>query len=154
IVGGMCVPNQMRDHNPSPCVEVNLQEGAAHGFAVLKDLRGASQFLLIPTVKIAGIESPELLAPDATNYFDKAWAARSYGSPASPRTSPPEDTTLALNSAVSRSQDSLHIHIDCVRIDVHDCLHSVQEAIGEQWRPLPRPPLDHPYKALWVAGEH
>ena len=154
IVIGMCVPNQMQNHDPRPCAEVNLQEGSAHGFAILKDLRGETQFLLVPTVRISGIENPAVLAPDATNYFDRAWEARSYVFGALHRTLPPDDTSLAVNSASSRSQDSLHIHIDCVRTDVYEDLHSGQETFGEQWRPLQHPLLGHPYKARWVAGEH
>src|ERR1700730_7340429 len=63
IVHGHCVPDQQQHRDPMPCAEVDL----AGGFAVLKDIAGASQFLLIPTTEIGGIEDPSLLAPLARN---------------------------------------------------------------------------------------
>src|SRR5689334_1735050 len=78
IVHGQCVPDQQEHDNPKPCAMVALQDGLERGYAVLKDLRGAAQFLLIPTARISGIERPKLLASDAPNYFAAAWQARSY----------------------------------------------------------------------------
>jgi CDP-diacylglycerol pyrophosphatase len=65
IVHGQCVPDQQQHRDPKPCAAVDL----AGGFAVLKDIAGASQYLLIPTAEIGGIEDPALLAPLAHNYF-------------------------------------------------------------------------------------
>jgi CDP-diacylglycerol pyrophosphatase len=154
IVNGMCVPDQTQNHDPKPCAVVEMQEGNAQGFALLKDIRGETQYLLIPTAKTPGIESPAVLAPDAANYFASAWEARSYVEGALHRTLPPDDISLAVNSLTSRSQDQLHIHVDCVRKDVYDALHSNEEPVGERWMPLAHPLLGHPYKAMWVAGEH
>src|SRR5580658_6070479 len=88
IVSAMCVPDQTLNHDPSPCAQVDLKDGSARGFVVLKDLRGETQFLLIPTLRISGIESPLVLAPDAVNYFAEAWEARSYVNQALRRTLP------------------------------------------------------------------
>ena len=68
IVHGQCVPDQQQHRDPKPCAVVNL----AGGFAVLKDISGATQFLLIPTAEIGGIADPSLLAPLARNYFADA----------------------------------------------------------------------------------
>ncbi|XLM23387.1 CDP-diacylglycerol diphosphatase, partial [Chromobacterium piscinae] len=46
------------------------------GVAVLKDRNGALQYLLIPTEKVSGIESPRLLGDDAPAYWREAWQAR------------------------------------------------------------------------------
>jgi CDP-diacylglycerol pyrophosphatase len=154
IVSTMCVPDQTQNHDPRPCAQVDLEDGSARGFVVLKDLRGETQFLLIPTAHISGIESPLVLAPDAANYFADAREARSYVNQALHRTLPPDDISLAINSAESRSQDDLHIHIDCVRSDVFDALHANEKAIGTQWAPLPHPLLGHRYMAMWLPGEH
>jgi len=72
IVHGQCVPGERGHGDPSPCAKVDLSAGEAAGFAVLKDIKGATQFLLIPTRHISGIESRALLAPGATNYFAAA----------------------------------------------------------------------------------
>jgi CDP-diacylglycerol pyrophosphatase len=154
IVSTLCVPDQTLNHDPQPCTRVDLEHGSARGFAILKDLRGETQFLLIPTAPISGIESPLVLAPDAVNYFAEAWEARSYVNQALHRTLPPDDISLAINSAESRSQDTLHIHIDCVRSDVFDALHANEKAIGNQWAPLPHPFFGHQYMAMWLPGEH
>src|ERR1700753_2720154 len=71
IVSGRCLPDQQQSANPQPCAAVDL----AGGYAIRKDINGATQFLLIPTVRLGGIESPEILAPGAPNYFAQAWAA-------------------------------------------------------------------------------
>ena len=153
IVNKMCVPEQTQNHDPKPCVQVDLQEGSGRGFALLKDLRGETQFLLIPTARISGIESPLILAPDAENYFADAWESRTYVNDALHRTLPPDDIGLAVNSAASRSQDQLHIHIDCVRADVLNVLHKNEAAIGSHWAPVGPLPFGHRYMAMWVPGE-
>jgi hypothetical protein len=78
IVHGECVPHQLRGEGPAPCSLVDLQDNVVKGYAVLKDLRGRAQFLLIPTARITGIESPVLLKPEVTNYFAQAWRARTF----------------------------------------------------------------------------
>ena len=51
IVHDQCVPDERQHGDPKPCAEVDL----AGGYAVLKDIKGASQFLLIPTTQVGGI---------------------------------------------------------------------------------------------------
>lgn len=154
IVHNDCVPNQTLHQDPSLCTRVDLSAGVDRGFAILKDLRGASQFLLIPTAPISGIESPAILAPDAENYFADAWEARSYVSEALHRTLPRDDIGLAINSAASRSQDQLHIHIDCVVAEIPSILRQHESSIGNKWTPLNMPFVSHRYMAIWLPGEH
>jgi CDP-diacylglycerol pyrophosphatase len=154
IVDNLCIPGQTQNHDPRPCAEVDLSGGVEKGFAILKDLRGATQFLLIPTARISGIESPVILQADAPNYFAEAWDARTFIDGVLHRSLPRDDVGLAINSAVSRSQDELHIHIDCVRADVADALHKDRDQIGSTWAPLNRGFLNHSYLAMWVRGEH
>src|SRR5579872_1429028 len=70
IVHGNCVPLQQSRGTPGECQLVDL----AGRFVVLKDLRGNTRFLLIPTDRITGIESSVLLQPDSVNYWRAAWA--------------------------------------------------------------------------------
>jgi CDP-diacylglycerol pyrophosphatase len=74
VVHDQCVTDMTANHKPAPCDAVDL----AGGYAVLKDLHGATQLLLIPTDRITGIEAPQVLAPGAKNYWQDAWAARPY----------------------------------------------------------------------------
>ncbi len=152
IVHGQCVPDEQQHGEPKPCAEVDLNNGLARGFAVLKDINGASQFLLIPTGRVDGIESAALLAPDAVNYFDDAWTARSFAEKALGRTMPSDALSLAINSEFGRTQNQLHIHIDCIRPDVRDILRSESDHIGSHWTLLTRPLAGHYYRALRVMG--
>ena len=151
IVHDRCVPDQQLNENPAPCAAVSLAGGEAHGFAVLKDIRGATQFLLIPTGRITGIESPGILAPDAPNYFAAAWAARPRMAAVLHHDLPPDDVSLAINSPHARTQEQLHIHIDCLRPDVVAALHANARAIGPAWASLPAPLAGHVYRARWLA---
>lgn len=110
IVNYGCVPNKLQNHDPKPCVSVDLDEGRERGFAVLKDVEGATQFFLVPTARISGIESPILSATNAPNYFAYAWEARTNINEELHKTLPRDDIGLAVNSIASRSQDQLHIH--------------------------------------------
>jgi CDP-diacylglycerol pyrophosphatase len=153
IVHNLCVPNEERNGKPAPCTVVNLTGGEQHGYVLLKDLVGATQFLLMPTAKIAGIEDPDVLAPDATNYFAIAWQSRTYIERVVHATLPRDDVSLAVNSMYGRSQNELHIHIDCVRSDVRHILRSAEPLIQGTWTPLPVPLAGHPYLAMRVTGE-
>jgi CDP-diacylglycerol pyrophosphatase len=131
-------------------VVASLQCDAAHGEAVLKDRCGSTRYLLIPTARRTGIESPELLRDDEPDYFADAWAARDRVIAASGRSDVRADElALAINSRWGRSQDQLHIHIDFIRPEVRD-------AIG-QWRRegAPRPSIEllgHSYRIVHVES--
>lgn len=153
VVHNVCVPGQSQQHNPKPCLQVDLSRGIEKGFAILKDPRGAAQFLLIPTARISGIESPVILGADATNYFADAWEARSFINAALDRTLPRDGIGLAINSVVGRSQDQLHIHVACVHPNVLEALHKNQGSIGNRWAPFDVSLLGRYYEAIWVSGE-
>lgn len=152
IVHDRCVIDVQQRHDPAPCSRVDLSRGEAGGYAVLKDIVGDRQYLLIPTARIAGMESPQILNPDTTNYFGAAWQARSFVEQRAGGTIARDWISLAINSSVARSQNQLHIHIDCLRTDVHDALRSVAGDIGPTWAPLPIPLLGHTYWAMAVDG--
>ncbi len=152
IVHGQCVPDQRQHGNPAPCAEVDLRGGAAAGFAVLKDNSGATQFLLIPTKQISGIESPLLRTPRATDYFAKAWQARRLVERIVGHAMPDDTLSLAVNSQLARSQNQLHIHIDCIRADVRETLNGERSKIGRRWRPLDVLLAGHRYSAMRVIA--
>ena len=164
IVHDDCVPDQLHNHNPDPCARVDLDGGVGPGRHEPRRNGRLGQesdenrprvrhYLLIPTARISGIESPLILAPDAPNYFAEAWGARTYLDDALHQTLPREDVALAINSAPGRSQDQLHIHIDCVDPDVQAALRGRAASIGVHWAPLDVAFSDHHYWAMWVPGE-
>jgi CDP-diacylglycerol pyrophosphatase len=107
----------------------------------------------MPTAKITGIESPDLLAPNAPNYFADAWRERHFTEDAAKRALPRSALSLAVNSISARSQNQLHIHIDCLRPDVRDALERQQESISASWGPFPEPLGGQHYRAMRVWGE-
>jgi CDP-diacylglycerol pyrophosphatase len=150
IVSGQCVPHEETEHSPSPCSEVDLAAGVEKGYVVLKDRNGVAQFLLIPTARISGIDDPAILAPGETNYWDAAWQARSFVEDRLHASLPRDDLSLAINSSVGRTQDQLHIHVDCIRPDVHATLAANLDKITNVWTPLTTPLAGHRYRAIRI----
>jgi CDP-diacylglycerol pyrophosphatase len=148
IVHGLCVTDEQTLHLPAPCAAVDLQQG----WAVLKDIAGRTQHLLIPTARVTGIESAELLAPGDPNYFEAAWRARSFVFARLERGLPRDDIGLAVNSVYGRSQDQLHIHVDCVRADVRDELAKEQKRIGRRWTETTRRLAGRRYRVMRIDG--
>ncbi len=149
IVHDQCVPDEQARADPAPCALVDLGEG----YAVLKDLVGATQFLVIPSERISGIESPELLEPGAPNYFAGAWRARTYVDDRAGVSLPRDWMSLAVNSANARTQNQFHIHIDCVRADVREAISRHIGEIATNWAPFPDPLAGHPYLAMAVDAD-
>lgn len=154
VVHNLCVPGESQNHNPKPCLQVDLKNGIENGFAILRDPRGGAQFLLIPTTRIPGIESPIVRAPSTPNYFAIAWEARNHIEEALHMTIGRDEVGLAINSVVSRSQDQLHIHFSCIRADVQEALHNNESNIRDRWTPFDVPLFGRYYMAVWVQGEH
>jgi CDP-diacylglycerol pyrophosphatase len=153
IVHGVCVPHQELALDPSPCAFVSAGSQRELGYAVLKDRSGATQYLLIPTDKVTGIEDPKLLKPGTETYLIKAWAFRSLLFARLGHDLPAQDVSLAINSVPGRSQNQLHIHIDCVRPDVRDALKAAQASIGPEWKPLAPPFSSHTYQAMAIPAQ-
>ncbi|CAH2925639.1 MAG: CDP-diacylglycerol pyrophosphatase (EC [uncultured Paraburkholderia sp.] len=129
IVDLRCVPSQQATGTPGQCSEVNLDKH----YAILKDIVRRSQHLLIPTDRITGIESPLLLAPGARDYWVDAWDSRTYVEKSVKRTLPDNLLGVEINSQFRRSQNQLHLHIDCMRGDVSDALASHANDVPDQW---------------------
>jgi CDP-diacylglycerol pyrophosphatase len=122
IVHGECVPNFAAGKGPAPCLSVGPHE------AVLKDIRGETHYLLIPTARTAGIEAPELIEPGAPNYFADAWKARDAVSARLGRPLARDQIGVGINSVRYRSQDQLHLHIECLAPGVQEALRGVESA--------------------------
>ncbi|GAB6853864.1 CDP-diacylglycerol diphosphatase [Asaia astilbis] len=124
---------------------------ALRGIALLHSIEGRGQYLLIPTDKVTGIESAAVLRADQPNYFAQAWSYRdrvsaSYGLPI-----PERMLSLAINSSKGRSQNQLHIHLDCLVPEVRAVLDRNDGRIGPNWSILPEPLNGHHYRALYLA---
>ncbi len=129
IVHDGCMKEQLLHARPTPCVAVNLKEG----WAVFKDDTHKTQVLLVPTKRVTGIEDPQIVAEDAPNYWKAAWDARIYVEQRARRKLQHDELALAINSKDARTQNQLHIHVDCIRSDVHDELDIAQPHINNSW---------------------
>lgn len=148
ITSQQCIPNQQQNNDPNPCLKVDLTKG----YVLFKDGKGPYHDLMMPTVKVNGIESPELETESAPPYFQQAWDNRGHIS--SEMGKPLKDSllSLAINSRYGRSQNQLHIHIACLREDVYKILGQQADNIALSWQPLAEKLLGHQYLARKLAG--
>lgn len=147
IVTEQCLPN-MREHNsPKPCAQVNLKSG----YVLMKDRNGPLQFLLMPTYRINGTESPLLLQPTTPNFFWQAWQSRDVMSKLRGSAVPDNAISLTINSRSGRTQNHFHIHISCLRSDVRTQLNDNAARISSQWLAFPGGLLGHQYLARRVT---
>jgi CDP-diacylglycerol pyrophosphatase len=152
IVHGKCLSDEAQSGRPEPCAQVVLAGGVDHGFALLNDLHGVAQYLLMPTIDITGIEDPRVIAPGATNYFAAAWRDRRFVEAKFGRPIPREDLGVSVNSLYGRSQDLLHLHVDCLSPATAAALAADAPRVGPRWSHAPLTLHGHPYYAMRLAG--
>jgi CDP-diacylglycerol pyrophosphatase len=134
----------------APCLMV---ESVEH-FALLKDINGIAQVLLIPTDKITGVEDPALLKADTPNFFADAWAHRDAMQAKLPHPIPRDAISLAVNAETARTQNQLHIHIDCLKPDAREALRAAAKVVDWTWGPLDIPVAGHHFTARRIDGEN
>ncbi len=133
-----CVVNARITGGSFPCLDVNISRGVEAGFAVVRAPLEATHIVVVPTARVEGVEASQLLEPSAENYFADAWAARHYVTERISRPLAREDIGMALNSLPGRSQDQLHIHVNCLQAGVRDALkRSASDIHANTWSRLP-----------------
>lgn len=136
-----------------PCLAVDLEGGLERGYAVLRAPFEDTHIIVTPTVRTLGIETRRLRGPEAPNYFRDAWNARRFVTDDLRRKPAREDLALAVNSRFGRSQDQLHIHVDCLRPDVKRSLARQRDAIRTTgWTRLAVLPQAPRYYAMALAS--
>lgn len=148
VIDTRCVPHQVQQGSPAPCAQVDLAQGRERGYVVLKDLVGPLQYLLMPTAKITGMESPAFLAAHAPDYWGEAWAARHFMVEKLGRNIPRGLMSLSINSKYGRSQNQAHIHISCVDPVVLQQVDVLKDLVpAGRWKALPVKLSGNPYMA-------
>ena len=137
-VQDQCVLNWQKDHNPAPCERVFLADpkDSGSGYAVIAAPGGGAHYLLVPTRTMAGIESSELLDPDAPNYFAEAWRARGLLGAFVGHDVPRAAVGLVVGIAQSRAQDQFNIHIECLQKDALEALRVSADNFVDVWSPI------------------
>ena len=135
IVQDQCVLDWQEHQKPAPCERVFLADpkNAGSGYAVLAAPGGGAHYLLVPTRTMPGIESSELLDPDAPNYFAEAWHARGLLGTFVGHDVPRSMVGLATGIAVSRAQDQFHVNIECLQQDVYKALRASADNFVDAW---------------------
>jgi CDP-diacylglycerol pyrophosphatase len=110
VVHNICSPVSRLTGLAAPCLAVDHERG----FATLRAPDEDTHIIITPLVRVAGVESPSLLGRDAPNYWADAWRERHWVEEAAGRPLAWNDIGMAINSRDGRSQDQLHIHVDCV----------------------------------------
>ena len=125
---------------------------AADQYIILKDnsRRKPAAYLIIPTIRVTGIEDEQIFAPPVVDFWKYGWqqARRLVNRPA-------VDTALAINSMRGRTQNQLHIHIACVLPSVAQRLAGAAKTIGNDPAKAERialGPADHIYRVIKVSG--
>jgi len=148
VVHGLCLTDKRVLGLAAPCLALDRRRG----FAVVPDPNGPTQVLLVPTRRVSGIESPALLDADSPNYWQDAWESRVWVERRAHHALSREDVAMAINSHNGRTQDQLHIHIDCVRVEVRDALQAHAARLPKVWSRFPVSLFGHRYRALRLDG--
>ncbi len=120
---------------PYPCASVVQAGPDGPGHVILMAPMGRTHMVLVPTRRIQGIEDVVTADGLGNGYLSEAWAARSRVGQALRRDLPWQATGLAVNSGLTRSQDQLHVHVDCARKAVLAALASQLGGIpSDGWR--------------------
>ena len=132
-----------------PCLNVDTADGIDRGYAVLRAPFDKSHIIVSPTVRTIGIEADRLRGAGAPNYFADAWASRQYAREGLARSPERADLALAVNSRLGRSQDQLHIHVDCIRPTVKQKLADLAPTLAaRRWTRITVMPRAPRYWAL------
>ena len=154
VVHDICLPVYQSIGVAFPCAAVNIAGGLDRGFAVLQTPSSATHVIVVPTTRISGIESPELLKETAPNYWEAAWDARRVVEEGARRRLPRDKIGMAINSAAGRSQDQLHIHVACIAPAVADFLRRHRAEIHGAWSFLSSALLGHRFAAMKVETKN
>jgi CDP-diacylglycerol pyrophosphatase len=141
------------------CCSKNLQSdvdcrtySAAQDYIILKDNspRKPAAYLIIPTIRVTGIEDKQVFLPPVVDFWKYAWQQAQFLIK-----KPAADIGLAINSARGRSQNQLHIHIACVLPAVAHTLAENAKKIGSDPATpaeLTLPPGNHSYRVIRLRG--
>jgi CDP-diacylglycerol pyrophosphatase len=148
VVHDVCAPVSRITGVSLPCLAVDHDKG----FATLRAPDETTHIIVTPLQRIAGVESPALLRPDAPNYWADAWSQRGAVAGGAGRPLAWGELGMAINSRLGRSQDQLHIHVDCVKPEVRQAL---ARAIHGQkgWFDLDLRPWGGPYRTKRLRAD-
>jgi CDP-diacylglycerol pyrophosphatase len=144
-----CAPASARLGVAFPCEEVILTKQGDYGSVLIKSPLHRTEFLLAPITAVAGLESPSARSTDSAQLWNGAWEARQKIEARLGHGLPRSAVGLAVNSRIERSQDQLHIPVDCLLESVERTLALDGPKKDAPWRPFPLILKGHPY---WIMA--
>lgn len=145
-----CVLAKRVANRTFPCLSVDLGDKDRPGSAVLRAPGEPTHIVIMPTDTVAGLEAPVLRGSAGAAYWRAALAARPFVTDALKGRLTPEEVGLAVNSARGRSQDQLHIHLDCLKPSVLAALKAHGRQVRRTWTRFPVPLAGDRFFALRV----
>jgi CDP-diacylglycerol pyrophosphatase len=136
----VCKEADRLTHAPLPCIAVQPPTSSRPGYALVPAPL-TPEFLVVPTAKIAGIESPGLLGAGAPNWWAYAWETRHVLEERIHSVLPHNAVVLGINSVAARSQDQLHIHVGCIAPWAQRLIIPYAERARRRWTDFPAPLL-------------
>jgi CDP-diacylglycerol pyrophosphatase len=125
---------------------------ATDDYIILKDnsRRKPAAYLIIPTIRVTGIEDKQIFLPPVVDFWKYAWqqAQLLIRKPAA-------EIGLAINSVDGRTENQFHIHIACVRPAVARTLADNADKIGSNPAmpaDLALAPAGHVYRVIKVSS--
>lgn len=121
-------------------------------FAIIRTPKEQYHYLFVPAIDISGIESPELWISGYPSWFQNAWRNRYIAAPWLGENKNQHDIGIAINSRARRTQQQLHVHLNCIREDITRELNS--KVISSQWQPitLTSPAASGRYESILLPG--
>jgi len=128
------------------CAQVDRSQG----LVLYKDAIGKSHYLVIPARTMTGIDDARAWDGAGANPWAFGWAARGIVGRSLGKAVPDDMLGLAINSRASRSQDQLHIHLDCISSAARAVVNGAAGPIGTGWTTLRLE--DKPVRAIFVPA--
>ena len=136
----------------APCVSVAPAQGNDLGNAILKSPRYPTEFLVTPVAAVKGIESSAARSASAGKLWEIAWESRVRVEGLLGQHLRRTAIGLVVNSRGSRTQDQLHIHVDCLATAVQSKVANLAEEGDDGWTMLSLPPAGTQYWAKVIAA--
>ncbi|MFO1146996.1 MAG: CDP-diacylglycerol diphosphatase [Alsobacter sp.] len=140
-VVALCATSEAHLQVPLPCSDVR-RIGNGAGAYIVKVPFTSKHPIAVPFGEIDGLEIPDFAGQTAADAVSIAWNARDVLS-AGGKTPRWDEAGLAINSFAKRTQDRLHLHIDCLDRSVRSFIADHPGEVGEGWEPYP------PDRRLW-----
>ncbi|TXN72837.1 CDP-diacylglycerol diphosphatase [Methylobacterium sp. WL6] len=147
-----CVLAKSVANRTFPCLDVDLGDKDRPGTAVLRAPGQPTHVVVMPTDTVVGLEALVLRGERGTAYWRAALAARRFVSDPPKGRIPVAEVGLAVNWAQGRSQDQLHIHLDCIKPRVLAALRTHGHGIRATWAPFAVPLAGDRYVAMRVTA--